>query len=135
MKTSQSYLRRQQKNTSRRTRHQFEKPQHIAYNWQVNDWDTHEEVEPNSNTICWRFTNPNQIRFEKLYVKVTKTSNENRTHGDTSQWYVLIDGKRADCTFDEQRIGWSTATYRYEMTTEIQGKGSNHCDTLNVSAS
>ena len=71
--------------------------------WRVVDWDDDDNtdpIEPNSNKLSWKFTNPDKTHPDQIYVKVTKIidTNWNEVKG---RWKIEIDGEQINCTFDD----------------------------------
>ena len=68
--------------------------------WILRNWElVLDRVNPNSNKLSWKFINPKKIRLDKIYIKVTEVTN---AYSDEvkPEWKIEIDGKQADCTFD-----------------------------------
>ena len=86
--------------------------------WRVVDWDDDDNtdpIEPNSNKLSWKLTNPDKTHIDQIYVKVAKIIhhdfNEAAWNEVKGRWKIEIDGEQTDCTFD----------YNYEA--EIKGEG------------
>ena len=82
--------------------------------WYLKNWDKYyDRVEPNSNKLSWKFTNPDKIQFDKFFVKVSRVEkfDDWKWHEVKGRWKIEIDGEQTDVTFD----------HNYEA--EIKGKG------------
>ena len=82
--------------------------------WLLKNWNDYDDcVEPNSNKLSWKLTNPDKIQLDKIFLKVTKVFVKQGIFRRKvkREWKIEIDGEQADCTFDNN----------YE--TEIKGKG------------
>ena len=82
--------------------------------WSLENWNDYDDcVEPNSNKLSWKLTNPDKIQLDKIFLKVTKV-NGKQLRGWREfrrEWKIEIDGEQADVTLDDN----------YEA--EIKGKG------------
>ena len=70
--------------------------------WKIECW--HKlgfQKEPKINELSWKFSNPNKIHLEKIFVKVCPIVNDRDTRDKMCNWEIEIDEERVDCPFDE----------------------------------